>query len=72
MADGPSLTEILVSRLGTPSDPFDMGDVLGVCVLVVAVMAYASLEYGLGRLVARLLGLGRAKARQDQKPPGGS
>lgn len=72
MPDGTPLTEILVSRLGTPSEPLGMGDVLGMCFLVLAVMAYGMLEYGLGRLIARLLNLGRAKARPDQKPPGAS
>lgn len=55
MADGPTLTEMLVSELGKPKEPFGMGDLLLLSVVAVAAVGYLGLEYGLGRLIARLL-----------------
>lgn len=54
MRDGPTFAEILVSKLGTPPEPFELGDALAVCALVAALVTYFALEYGLGRLIDRI------------------
>jgi len=68
MADGPTLTEILISQLGTPQEPLGISDYLVIGALLAAAAAYFFLEYKLGCLLTRLA---RPKTR-GKKPPGGS
>ena len=49
MSDGPNLTEILLSQLGSPRDHF--AEWLGAGIVMLGLLAYLSLKYGLGRLL---------------------
>lgn len=69
MSDGSTFPEMLVSKLGTPYEPFGLADVLGLCALLVAIGVYFVLEYGLGSLMARLFRRARTKAQQEREPP---
>ncbi len=54
MSDGPSFTQKIVSRLGTPPEPYGLAEVLAVCGLLIGIIAYIALEHGLARLLARI------------------
>jgi len=69
MADRPSLAEIVLFDIGTPKEPFGLEEGLFLLALAAAFLAYAALEYGLGRLIRRLFGWIAAKARQDGQSP---
>jgi hypothetical protein len=62
MRGGRPFAEILVSQLGTPKEPVTVGSVLVGLALVLAVVGYFALEYGLGMLLARVV---RRLTRQD-------
>ncbi len=66
MADGPSLTEIVVSRLGQPKEPFE--ELLALIVLAAALAAWLALEYGAWRLLAKLFAWLSPKPPPDSKP----
>lgn len=70
MADGRTFTETIVSSLGTPQEPFGVGEILALFVLAVAIAGYCALEYAAGRIVARLFGRLRAMARRDRASGG--
>ena len=53
MADGPTIIEVIISQLGTPPQPLEVTDLLFLGGLVAAALAWAMLEYGLGRALAR-------------------
>jgi hypothetical protein len=65
MADKPSLAEIVLFDIGTPKEPFGLEEGLFLCALAAAFVAYAALEYGVGRLIQRLFGWIATKARHD-------
>lgn len=67
MADKPSFAEILVSQLGKPKEPFGWEDVLLLSLLAAAFAAYWALEYGAGRLLARLFGRIAPRARRGRE-----
>ena len=67
MADGRTFTEIIVSSLGTPQEPFGVGEILALVVLAAAIARYFALEYAAGRIIARLFGRLRAMARGDRR-----
>jgi len=66
MANGFSLTEIIISELGKPYEPFGS---YGLLSLGAIVAAYVFFEYGLGRLVSRLFRLCRDKIRRHDSAP---
>ena len=52
MSGGRSLAEVLVSELGTPRD--HTAELLGAGMLLLIVLAYVGVEYGLGRALLRI------------------
>jgi hypothetical protein len=66
MSDGRSFAEIIVSQLGKPKEPFGLEEFLVLLVLLLGVAAWIMLEYGLGRLFARLWRLTRPEDGQVQ------
>jgi hypothetical protein len=70
VAREPTMTEIIVSQLGTSKEPFALVDVLLVAVLLAAGAAYMAIELGFARLIARLLGRARGKAQRGEKQQG--
>jgi hypothetical protein len=49
-----SFSEIIVSKLGTPSDPFGWGDALVVVVALAVIAAVVGLEWLIGRALRKL------------------
>jgi hypothetical protein len=70
VADGRAFTEAIVSSLGTPQEPFGVGEILVLLVLAAAVAGNFALEYAAGRIIARLFGRLRARARGDRTSGG--
>lgn len=52
MSAGPGLADMVLSQVGSPKDHTAQWVAAGIVLL--AVLAYVGLEYGLGRLVSRL------------------
>jgi hypothetical protein len=69
MADRPSLTEIVLFDIGIPKEPFGLEEWLVLFALAAAFLAYAAVEYGVGRLIRRMFAGIAAKARQGGRPP---
>lgn len=69
MADGRSFSEIIVSQLGQPYEPFGIHDLVGLAMLAAVVAVYLLLEYGLGQLVVWLVRRIFGKARPKAAPP---
>ena len=69
MSDVPTFTEILVSKLGTPKEPFGLDDVLFLSLIFAAAAAYFALEYGAARLISRFFQAVRASYHRAQEPP---
>ena len=55
-AERPSFTESIVSKLGTPKEPFGVEDLLGLAIVLVVVLSYVAIEVGIGTLILRLVG----------------
>ncbi len=53
MSDSAGITEILVSQLGAPKD--DAAVWLGICLFVLVVLGWIALEFGLARLIGRIV-----------------
>ena len=51
-----TFTEMLVSKLGTPLEPFGLDAFLVLSVFLAAAAAYFALEYGAGRFLVRAIG----------------
>lgn len=46
--------ERIVSKLGTPREPWGIEEFLGLTILIFAVLAWLAIEYGLGKILNRL------------------
>jgi hypothetical protein len=69
MAAHPTLAEIVLSGLGEPVEPFGWAGFLVLCAMVAALSAYLAFEYGVGRLVDRLIAGIRNDHRRSRRPP---
>ena len=69
MAAHPTLAEIVLSGLGKPPEPFGWREFLVMCAMVAALAAYLALEYGVGRLIDRLISGIRDDHRRRRRPP---
>lgn len=58
-----SLTEIVISRLGTPYEPIDLAGVLVIAGFVIAFLVYGLAEAGVGIIIARWV------SRLGREPP---
>ena len=69
MSNERSFTEIIVSKLGTPHEPWGFGDFLVLGALLLAMTTWFMLEYGFPRLLAQLWRLTQPDAQQERQPP---
>lgn len=46
--------ERIVSKLGTPREPWGVEEFLGLTILIFAVLAWLAIEYGFGKMLNRL------------------
>jgi hypothetical protein len=70
MADGRTLAEKIASSPGTAMEPFQPEELFGLGFLLLFVIASLMLDYGLGRLIARLWRLVRRRLARQVPAPG--
>ena len=69
MSDEPTFAEQIVSKLGTPKEPFGLDDFLFLFVLLLGIGAYLALEQGVAHGLRRLFRSHKPHAEREEKPP---
>jgi hypothetical protein len=66
-----TLTQEIVTKLGSPREALAFEDLILLGVLLALVAAWLATEYGLGRLLARLLRPNRSRVQPPPERPDG-